>query len=98
MLVSTAELMETRGREGVIAFNVITLEHAQGILAGAERAEAPVILQLSENAIRYHGSPVPISAAVAALAQCSAHVSPFSSITSLRNPSRFEQPRWASAR
>ncbi|MGO2049838.1 MAG: class II fructose-bisphosphate aldolase [Microbacterium sp.] len=68
MLVSTAELMETRGREGVIAFNVITLEHAQGILAGAERAEAPVILQLSENAIRYHGSPVPISAAVAALA------------------------------
>lgn len=68
MLVSTAELMATRDREGVFAFNVITLEHAQGILAGAQRAEASVILQLSENAVRFHGSPGPISAALVALA------------------------------
>ena len=38
----------------VLALNVITLEHAEGILLGAERAGRPVVLQVSENAIRYH--------------------------------------------
>ena len=39
---------------GVLAFNVITLEHAEGILDGAARAGRPVVLQVSENAIAYH--------------------------------------------
>lgn len=39
----------------VAAFNVITLEHAEAIVAGAERAGRAVILQLSENAIGFHG-------------------------------------------
>ncbi len=38
----------------VLALNVITLEHAEGILLGAQRAGRPVVLQVSENAIGYH--------------------------------------------
>src|SRR5699024_4065827 len=53
---------------GVLTFNVITLEHAQGIIHGAERAGQHVILQLSENAIRYHGAPDAIAAGMRALA------------------------------
>ena len=55
-------------RRGVVAFNVITLEHAEAILDGAERAGEPVILQVSENAIRYHqGRGLPLLRACAAL-------------------------------
>jgi fructose-bisphosphate aldolase class II len=71
-LVSTAEIISGARAEGrgVAAFNVITLEHAQGIAAGAQAAGAPAILQISENAVRYHGGDVlPISAAVAAVAR-----------------------------
>lgn len=48
----------------IAAFNVITLEHAEGIVMGAEQAGRPVILQLSENAIRFHGRPDAIAAAM----------------------------------
>ena len=41
-------------RRAVAAFNVITLEHAEGIVAGAEQAGQPVILQISENAVKFH--------------------------------------------
>ena len=44
---------------GIAAFNVITLEHAEGILTGAERAGGPVILQVSENTVNFHGRPRP---------------------------------------
>ncbi|MCS4277824.1 ketose-bisphosphate aldolase [Mycetocola sp. BIGb0189] len=47
-------------RAGIGAFNVVLLEHAEAIVAGAEEAESPVILQISENCIRYHGSLAPI--------------------------------------
>lgn len=53
-----------RERGAVIAFNVISLEHAEGIVAGLESSGAPGILQISENAIRYHGGRLaPIVAA-----------------------------------
>lgn len=70
-LVTTAELVQQAraGGHGVAAFNVITLEHAEGIAAGTERAGRPAVLQLSENAVRYHGGrPGPLAAALAALA------------------------------
>jgi fructose-bisphosphate aldolase class II len=54
---------------GVGAFNVIQLEHAQAIVAGAQAANAPVILQISENAVRYHGALAPIGRAVLAVAE-----------------------------
>ncbi len=54
---------------GVAAFNVITLEHAEGIAEGADRAGHPVILQISENAVRFHrGQLRPIALAAAAVA------------------------------
>jgi fructose-bisphosphate aldolase class II len=66
-LVPTAEL----AGEGVVAaFNVITLEHAEAIAAGAERAGAAAILQISHNAVRFHGGSVyPIAAAAASVAR-----------------------------
>lgn len=54
---------------GVGAFNVILLEHAEGLVAGAERAGAPVVLQLSQNCVRYHGALAPIAAATLAVAR-----------------------------
>lgn len=70
-LVATAELVGAAHRDGVglAAFNVITLEHAEAIATAAERAGRPVILQISENAVRFHhGRVQPILAAVRAVA------------------------------
>jgi fructose-bisphosphate aldolase, class II len=59
-------------RRSVAAFNVITLEHAEGIVTGAEAAERPVILQISENAVRYHkGRLLPLALAAASMARSS---------------------------
>ena len=59
-LVRTQELLDTavNSRVGVAAFNVITLEHAEAITAGAEAAAAPAILQVSQNAVKFHGGAV----------------------------------------
>jgi fructose-bisphosphate aldolase, class II len=54
---------------GVGAFNVIGIEHAEGIVAGAEQAGAPVVLQVSENCAAYHGAVGPIAAACLAIAR-----------------------------
>jgi fructose-bisphosphate aldolase class II len=73
-LVRTADLVEAARRAGsaVAAFNVITLEHAEAIAAGAQRAGLPAILQISHNAVRFHGGqPAAIAAATAAVAQAS---------------------------
>ena len=70
-IVTIHELMGPHAEIAVAAFNVITLEHAEGIVAGAERAGLPVILQLSENAIKYHGQAHAIAAATVAVARAS---------------------------
>jgi fructose-bisphosphate aldolase class II len=73
-LAPTAELIRAAvaaGR-GLCAFNVITLEHAEAVVAGAEDARRPVVLQVSENAVRFHGGRVaPIAAACRAVATTS---------------------------
>jgi len=57
-------------RSGVAAFNVITLEHAEAIVAGAEAAGRPAILQISQNAVRWHAGRIrPIAVAAASVAQ-----------------------------
>jgi fructose-bisphosphate aldolase class II len=57
---------------GIAAFNVITLEHAEAVAAGAERAGRPAILQISENAVKFHGGRLTaIAAATAAVARAS---------------------------
>jgi len=55
---------------GLGAFNVITLEHAEAVVDGAAVAGQPVVLQISENAVRFHGGRLaPIAAACRALAE-----------------------------
>ncbi|MEW2517868.1 class II fructose-bisphosphate aldolase [Actinacidiphila alni] len=70
--VATAELVtaaRSAGR-GIAAFNVITLEHAEAITAAAEAAGLPVVLQISENAVAFHGGRVePVLAGTAAVAR-----------------------------
>ena len=57
---------------GIGAFNVITLEHAEAIAAGAEAAGLPVIMQISENTVKFHGGRLgPLAAATAAVARSS---------------------------
>jgi fructose-bisphosphate aldolase class II len=53
---------------GVGAFNVIGIEHAEAIVAGAEAAGAPVVLQVSQNCVAYHGALDPLGRACAAIA------------------------------
>lgn len=70
-LISARELFAQAEAESrpLAAFNAITLEHAEGIARGAERAGQPVIIQVSENAIAYHGALEPLAAALVALAR-----------------------------
>lgn len=73
-LVRTGDLVtEARAAgTGLAAFNVITLEHAEAIAAGAERAGRPAILQISENAVKFHGGRLSaVAAAATALARAS---------------------------
>lgn len=53
------------------AFNVILLEHAEALVAGAEQSNLPVILQISENCVNYHKALKPISLATIAIAESS---------------------------
>lgn len=72
MLVSMIDLLREaqHGRYGIVAFNVIGLEHAEAIVNGAARERAPVILQLSQNAVSYHfGDVEPVGLACAELAR-----------------------------
>jgi fructose-bisphosphate aldolase, class II len=48
---------------GLAAFNVIHLEHAEALVGAAEDTGLPVVLQISENAVRFHGSLAPIALA-----------------------------------
>jgi len=65
------DLLQEAERDGigVGAFNVISIEHAEALVAGAERANAPVVLQISENAVKYHGRAEPITLATLAIAR-----------------------------
>jgi fructose-bisphosphate aldolase class II len=56
---------------GVGAFNVFSLEHAEALVAGAAEAGTPVVLQISQNAVRYHRSLAPITLATLALVRAS---------------------------
>lgn len=72
--MSTAGLVEVlapaaaAGR-GLGAFNVFSLEHAEALVAAAVQAQTPVVLQISQNAVRYHRGLTPIALATLALAR-----------------------------
>lgn len=72
MLTSLTELAhEARAdRRGLGAFNVIQLENAEAMVAAAERVAQPVVLQISENAVKFHqGNLEPIALATLWIAQ-----------------------------
>ena len=70
-LTGAGEIVSAAAARGTaaLAFNVIGIEHAEGIAAGAEAAGAAVILAISENCVRYHGALEPVAAATLAIAQ-----------------------------
>ncbi|MDO5502393.1 MAG: class II fructose-bisphosphate aldolase [Actinomycetia bacterium] len=73
-VVTTAAILDAAIAENraALAFNVVTLEQAEGVLLGAEEVGAPVILQISENAVLFHaGDPAPLAAACLAAAASS---------------------------
>lgn len=66
-----SEALAGVGDGAVGAYNVILLEHAEAIAGAAADTGIPMVLQLSQNAIRYHGSLAPIVRACQALAEAS---------------------------
>ncbi|MGI5448284.1 class II fructose-bisphosphate aldolase [Streptomyces sp. CA-243310] len=71
-LVPAGRLVSDAAKAGraVAAFNIITLEHAEAVIAGAEQLGLPVILQLSENAVKFRGGRLlPIARAAVACAE-----------------------------
>ncbi|MFE6523367.1 ketose-bisphosphate aldolase [Streptomyces sp. NPDC057794] len=71
-LTTTGDLVAraAAARSAVASFNIITLEHVEAVVAGAESAHAPVVLQVSENAVRFRGGRLlPLARAAAAAAE-----------------------------
>lgn len=63
-----------REGHGLGAFNVIQVEHAEALVGAAEETGRPIVLQISENAARYHGALAPIALATRAVAAASSAV------------------------
>lgn len=71
-LAATGELVlaAAETRTAVAAFNVITLEHVEAVIAGAESVDTPVVLQVSENAVKFrYGRLLPLARAATAAAE-----------------------------
>lgn len=70
-LTNTRDIMDLAAKAGVGqgAFNVIHLETLEGLIGGAEAAGRPVILQISENAAKFHGGLEPVAVATLAAAR-----------------------------
>lgn len=71
-LVTTGELVTrtARHRSAVAAFNIITLEHVEAVVTGAESLDAPVVLQVSENAVKFrYGRLLPLARAAVTAAE-----------------------------
>ena len=73
-LVATAELNRAAADagHGVAAFNVVLLEHAEAFTAAAAQTGAPLVLQISQNCVRYHGGLAPLATATLELARSAA--------------------------
>jgi fructose-bisphosphate aldolase class II len=72
-LTSTAELIDAARRDacGLGSFNVIMLEHAEAIASAAERTGLPALLQISQNAVGYHGRLAPLARACVEICEAS---------------------------
>lgn len=72
-LANTLDLLNEARAAGVAvgAFNVLHLETAEALVSAAETAGTPVILQISENCVAFHGGLRPIAQATLELAHAS---------------------------
>ncbi|MBN9187136.1 MAG: class II fructose-bisphosphate aldolase, partial [Microbacterium sp.] len=70
-LVTTGELLleAYAASRAVGAFNVLHLETAEALAAGAESSGLPLILQISQNCVEFHGDLRPITDATLAIAR-----------------------------
>lgn len=71
-LTATGDLVASAAASGtaVLAFNVITIEHAEGVADGVERAGAAALIQISENTVLFHGGRLaPLVSACALIAE-----------------------------
>lgn len=71
-LVATGELVTRAAamHSAVAAFNIITLEHVEAVIAGAESMNASVVVQVSENAVKFrYGRLLPLARAAVAAAE-----------------------------
>jgi fructose-bisphosphate aldolase, class II len=92
-LVPTAALIDRAEADGdgLAAFNVICLEHIEAVIDGAHYAGRPVILQISENALKFHqGLLAPLTQACVAAAQ-NAHVDVALHLDHVQDPGTLEQ-------
>lgn len=67
--LTTALLDAAAADRGLGAFNVIHLEHAEALVAAAEDTRLPVVLQISENTVAFHGALAPLAASTKVLAE-----------------------------
>jgi len=96
-LIPTGELVaqaRTAGR-GIGAFNAICLEHAEAIAMGAEAAGQSAIIQISENAVKFHRRQLgPLAVACAQVArgssaQLALHLDHVEDVELLRQAAEF---------
>lgn len=66
MIVNTAKILGEQ--KAVLAVNVVTLEHAQAFVTASEKTGIGLVMQISQNAVRYQGSLAPIGKAMLELA------------------------------
>lgn len=71
-LVSTSGLVEqaVHHQYGLLAFNVVTLEHIEAVVDAGQAAGRTVIIQVSENAVAFHNGRIhPLTCAARSLAE-----------------------------
>ncbi|MFJ6657408.1 ketose-bisphosphate aldolase [Streptomyces sp. NPDC091377] len=71
-LTTTGDLVSraAEARSAVGAFNIITLEHIEAVITGAELAGSPVVLQVSENTVAFrYGRLLPLARAAVVAAE-----------------------------
>jgi fructose-bisphosphate aldolase class II len=74
VLTTTENLIRSSvaNRTTILAFNVITLEHVEAVCRAAAQVQRPAILQISENAVKYHDGAAALAASCRLLAEESA--------------------------
>ena len=89
MLTQTIALLQTAGRDGyaIGAFNIYNLEGVRAVVAAAEAARSPAMLQILPGALKYGGLPLVAlcqTAAREASVPMSVHLDHSSSVDDIR--------------